>query len=112
MISKRTKEALAAAKKRGVKLGGDRGGRLTAKARAKGTAVVQQRARERVEDLAPIIQELQEAGYTALRAIAAGLDERGITTARGGTWSAVQVQRVPEAASPFVASTSVDAVVA
>ena len=34
MISARTKAALAAAKRRGVKLGGDRGARLTAKARA------------------------------------------------------------------------------
>ena len=39
MISARTKAALAAAKRRGVKLGGDRGGRLTAKARAARRAV-------------------------------------------------------------------------
>jgi hypothetical protein len=38
MISARTKSALAAAKRRGVKLGGDRGARLTAKARAAGRA--------------------------------------------------------------------------
>ena len=36
MISARTKAALAAAKRRGVKLGGDRGVRLTVKARAAG----------------------------------------------------------------------------
>jgi hypothetical protein len=36
MISACTKAALAAAKRRGVKLGGDRGARLTAKARAAG----------------------------------------------------------------------------
>ena len=36
MISARTKAALAAAKRRGKKLGGDRGARLTAKARAAG----------------------------------------------------------------------------
>ena len=35
-ISERTKAALAAAKRRGVKLGGDRGARLTAKQRALG----------------------------------------------------------------------------
>src|SRR6266576_4111649 len=38
MISARTKAALQAAKRRGVKLGGDRGARLTAKARAAGNA--------------------------------------------------------------------------
>jgi DNA invertase Pin-like site-specific DNA recombinase len=36
MISARTKAALAAAKRRGKKLGGDRGAKLTAKARAAG----------------------------------------------------------------------------
>jgi hypothetical protein len=40
-----------------------------------------------------------------LRAIAAGLEERGIPAARGGKWSAVQVARLLEAASiPFDAS--------
>jgi hypothetical protein len=47
MISARTKAVLAAAKRRGVKLGGDRGARLTAKARAAGRAAVQERVRNR-----------------------------------------------------------------
>jgi DNA invertase Pin-like site-specific DNA recombinase len=101
MISARTKAALAAAKRRGVKLGGDRGARLTAKARAAGRAVLQERARARAVDLAPIITELQAAGVSSLRAIAAGLDERGIPAARGGKWSASQVSRLMEAALPF-----------
>jgi DNA invertase Pin-like site-specific DNA recombinase len=46
MISARTKAALAAAKRRGVKLGGDRGARLTAKARAAGRATLQERAQQ------------------------------------------------------------------
>jgi hypothetical protein len=88
-----------AAKRRGVKLGGDRGARLTAKARAVGTVTMRKRARDRAKDLAPAIQELREAGYESLRAIAAGLEERG------GKWSAVQVARLLEAASiPFDAS--------
>ena len=89
MISARTKAALAAAKRRGVKLGGDRGARLTAKARAAGRATLQERARSRAVDLAPTIKELQAAGCESLRAIAAGLEERGIPAARGGKWSAV-----------------------
>src|SRR5919201_780073 len=57
MISARTKAALAAAKRRGKKLGGDRGARLTAKARAAGRAVLMARAQERAS-----IKELQAAG--------------------------------------------------
>src|SRR3979490_1455007 len=59
MISARTKAALAAAKRRGVKLGGDRGARLTAKARAAGRAAVQERGRHRALDLAPTLRALQ-----------------------------------------------------
>ena len=101
MISQRTKAALAAAKRRGVKLGGDRGARLTAKARAMGRAVLQERARARAADLAGTVKELQASGATSLRAIAAGLDARGIPTARGGTWSSVQVMRLLEHIGPF-----------
>jgi hypothetical protein len=42
-----------------------------------------------------MIRELRASGARSLRAIAAGLNERGIPTAQGaGSWSAVQVQRV------------------
>jgi len=41
-----------------------------------------------------MISELQVAGGTSARAIAAALNARGIPTASGeGTWQAVQVQR-------------------
>ena len=63
-------------------------------------------------DLAPTIQELQAGGCESLRAIAAGLEERGIPAARGGKWSAVQVARLLEAASiPFGGSNVEGAVV-
>ena len=53
MISARTKAALAAAKRRGVKLGGDRGVRLTAKARAAGNAAQRARAQARASGFLP-----------------------------------------------------------
>src|SRR5215211_4959695 len=97
MISKRTKDALAQAKRRGVKLGGDRGVKPTAKARAKALAAIEKRASTRAADLAPTIAKLRADGATSLRAIAAGLNDLGIETARGsGEWSAVQVARVLE----------------
>jgi DNA invertase Pin-like site-specific DNA recombinase len=95
MISKRTKDALAAAKRRGTKLGGDRGVIPTNEARRLATESLQARADSRASDIAPIIEDLQAAGKTSLRSIADGLNEAGIPTARGrGSWSAVQVQRV------------------
>ena len=105
MISDRTKAALAAAKRRGVKLGGDRGARLTAQARAAGRAALQAKAQERADDLAATVKELQAAGAESLRAIAEGLEARGIPAARGGKWSAVQVSRLlARLPGPFVAS--------
>jgi hypothetical protein len=45
----------------------------------------------------PVIKKLQASDAESLRAIAAGLNARGIPTARGvGQWSAVQVARVTE----------------
>jgi hypothetical protein len=41
------------------------------------------KAEARAADLAPVVQELQAAGCESLRAIAAGLEERGIPAARG-----------------------------
>jgi hypothetical protein len=60
------------------------------------------KGREKDEGSAtPIIKELQAAGKTSLRAIAAGLNEAGIPTARGGVWASPQVMRVLERLDPF-----------
>jgi DNA invertase Pin-like site-specific DNA recombinase len=94
MISERTK-ALAATKGRGVKLGGYRASAgLTAKARKAATRLMLALHPIVLRILAPAIAELQASGATSLRAIADGLNARGIPTARGGKWSAVQVDRV------------------
>jgi DNA invertase Pin-like site-specific DNA recombinase len=95
MISARTKAALAAAKVRGVKLGGDRGNIRAIAAEGRRTAAQRRAANadRRAADVAPVILELKAAG-TSLRGIAAALVARGIPTAQGGVWSAVQVSRI------------------
>jgi DNA invertase Pin-like site-specific DNA recombinase len=87
-ISKRTKEALAAAKRRGKTLGGYRGAKITRRIREAANEARTRRANERV------IAELQGVGATSLQAIATGLNDRGIAAPRGGDWSAAQVSRL------------------
>ena len=48
----------------------------------------------RNEDLLPVISDIQGAGITSPKRIALALNARGITAARGGLWSAIQVRRV------------------
>jgi DNA invertase Pin-like site-specific DNA recombinase len=83
LISRRTKDALAAAKARGVKLGG---------LNAKGIANAQAAA-DFAEQLRPVFAEL--ANLSANQA-AGELNQRGIRTAAGGKWYAAQVIRVRE----------------
>ena len=95
MISKRTKEALAATKARGVALGGNRGSIISAEAREISRKARRETSEARAADLAPVIAELQAAGLESLGALARGLNERGIPMARGSTkWTPVQVSRV------------------
>ncbi|MEN3794868.1 recombinase family protein [Fulvimarina sp. MAC3] len=97
MISERTKEALTAAKARGVKLGGDRGSLTPAvreRGRTAGIAKRQAKAGRRASDLEPILADIRASGASSLREIAAALNDRGIRAARGGEWSANAVKRV------------------
>lgn len=95
-ISARTKAALAAAKRRGVKLGGDRGNiQNHAQEGAKRSLKVRQKtAMTRANDLKPVIDDITTRGIASLNGIAAELNRMGITTARGGGWQAVQVKRL------------------
>jgi hypothetical protein len=74
-------------------LGGDRGNLpAVAKKRAKASlATRQQWALDRARDLGGVIEELRSNGYTSLRQIAAGLNERDIGAPRGGIWRVGQV---------------------
>lgn len=94
MISARTKEALAAAKARGTVLGGHRGVIPSRDAQEAGRASQVARAQARVTDLAPVVHEIRAEGVTSLGGIAKGLNARGIPTARGGSWSSMQVSRI------------------
>ena len=88
-ISIRTKAALAEAKKKGVKLGG-----LRPKTKARNEAI-QANAKARAVKVSKIVLPLRDQG-ASLRAIAGALDVAGVETARGGKWTAKQVQRTLE----------------
>ncbi|TNC05402.1 resolvase [Methylobacterium terricola] len=68
--------------------------RFAGKGRETSIRIRQERARRHAADLTPVIAEMRAGGVTTLQAIARALNARGIPTARGGSWSAVQVQRV------------------
>ncbi len=46
------------------------------------------------KNVAPIIREIQSSGVASHRGIARSLNARGVATARGGEWSAVQVDSI------------------
>jgi DNA invertase Pin-like site-specific DNA recombinase len=94
LISTRTRQALSAAKARGVALGNPR----LHVARRSAVEAVTAEADRFAANVLPIIQEAQKAGATSLRAIAAALNARGVATARGGQWHAKSVSNILERA--------------
>jgi DNA invertase Pin-like site-specific DNA recombinase len=99
-ISVRTKAALAAAKARGTPLGGLRWDitSVSSKGRKAALRTRQENAAKYRADVLPVIQEKQRHGAESLRAIAEALNADGTPAPRGGQWSAVQVQRILNAA--------------
>jgi DNA invertase Pin-like site-specific DNA recombinase len=95
LISDRTKNALAAAKKRGVKLGNPNGadafGDISNDA---AVARIKAKAHEFAEDILPIIADIRAQGVTTLEGIADELNARDIETARGGKWYPASVRNV------------------
>ena len=92
-ISARTKAALAQSTKA---LGGKREGQRapTEAEREASIKVMKAKADAFASDLSPILSELRAAGIVSATAIAKALNDRGITTRRGGQWQTVQVQRL------------------
>ena len=110
-ISTRTREALAAARAKGVQIGGYREPGVLCKdgkTISKGTptlgpehqaAAVRARkaaSREHAQELAPTIADLRSQGVTSLRRLALALEERGVLTAskKDSRWTPMQVSRV------------------
>lgn len=87
-ISERTKAALQAAKARGVRLGGDRGGRASAEAQRRGAERNAEAAEAYARRVARYVLEARQSGAQSLRAIGQHLEAAGVQTRRGGTsWS-------------------------
>lgn len=88
-ISKRTTDALKAAKARGTKLGNPNGAAALQRA-AKGNEAavntIKTKADAYAADLKSIVQDITAAGIVSLGGIAKELNTRQITTARGGEW--------------------------
>ncbi|MCJ2033175.1 recombinase family protein [Methylobacterium sp. J-068] len=99
MISDRTKAALAAAKARGQKLGGDRGYRPasppSADDTARATAARRREADHAAFGVLPAIERLRREGITSLTGLAARLNSDGVASPRGkvGSWTATAVRR-------------------
>jgi DNA invertase Pin-like site-specific DNA recombinase len=89
MISKRTRDALKAAKARGTRLGNPN----PLPASIKAVQAHQAQAAEYHATVAPLIRELRGQGYS-FPAIAAELTRRHISTARGGLWYPTTVKNI------------------
>lgn len=88
-ISKRTREALQEAKRRGVRLGNPNGARALRRAGKGNVAAVEaarDKAKAHADKVAPIVSELLAAGVESLGAVAAALNARGVLTLQGKTW--------------------------
>lgn len=98
-ISRRTKEALEAAKRRGVKLGNPNGASSLLRAGRGNSASVQAikaRADEHAKRLGPVVEALKGEGVMSLGALAEALNERGMLTPRGGMWHKTSVRNLLE----------------
>lgn len=98
-ISRRTKEALRAAKTRGTKLGNPNGASALLKAgkgNGAGVAAVKAKAQGYAEQMRPVVESLKEQGKESLGALADALNEGGFRTPRGGSWHKASVRNLLE----------------
>ena len=96
-ISKRTKDALQAAKQRGTVLGNPNGAaalRNAAKGNTAAVTAIKAGADSHAENLGPVIDSLKAEGITSLGGIAKALNERSMKTPRGGIWHKTSVSNL------------------
>jgi DNA invertase Pin-like site-specific DNA recombinase len=96
-ISKRTKEALAAAKARGARLGNPNGAaalQRAARGNSASVEAIRRGADEHARNLQPVVAALAQEGAVSLGAIASALSERGMLTPRGGQWHKSSVRNL------------------
>ena len=93
MISRRTREALAAAKAKGIILGGNRGGHISDTMRKESIAIRRAKSDVYRERVLPTISDLQGKGLS-LGETARKLNKMQIYTVRGGQWTATAIKRM------------------
>jgi DNA invertase Pin-like site-specific DNA recombinase len=96
-ISKRTKDALQAAKARGKILGNPNGAdalKRASKGNEAGLKVIKSDADQHALNLRPVIASLKAEGITSLGAIAGALNDRGMLTRREGKWHKTTVRNL------------------
>lgn len=93
-ISKRTRDALAARRARGLPMGNPRDmSAYQKRASLMGNSANRAKAQDRAKELiAPAIAEARAEGHTSLRQIASYLDAKTIPTPRGKSWTATAVK--------------------
>lgn len=91
LISQRTKAALARKRAAGALLGNRTN---LSEAQQIGADSNARQAREFAATIMPVIRNIEKIGIAKNAAIARELSQLGIKTARGGTWTGVQVARI------------------